>query len=106
MKILLDENIDVRLKHHFPDIYDVYTVRDMQWNGIMNGELLLLLKKNAFDAWIVVDKNIPHQQNINNFPCRVIVLDAYRNTLKHLLPLIPQVLEALINEADKIIIVK
>ncbi len=76
----------------------------MEWN--YECELLLLLKENAFDAWIVVDKNIPHQQNINNLPCLVIVLDVYRNTLKHLLPLIPQVLEALINEADKIIIVK
>jgi predicted nuclease of predicted toxin-antitoxin system len=68
MKILLDENIDIRLKHHFPATYNVCTVRDMQWNGIKNGELLLLLKENDFDAWIVVDKNIPYQQNINNLP--------------------------------------
>lgn len=106
MKILLDENIDVRLKHHFPDTYDVHTVKDMQWNGIKNGELLLLLKANDFDAWIVVDKNIPYQQNINNLPCLVIVLDVYRNTLKHLLPLIPQVLEALFLKGDKIKVIK
>jgi hypothetical protein len=35
MKILLDENIDVRFKKFFKDSqHVVYTVRDMQWNGI------------------------------------------------------------------------
>ena len=32
MKILLDENIDVRFKNHFPEIHEVFTVRDMVWN--------------------------------------------------------------------------
>lgn len=106
MKVLLDENIDVRFKHHFPDGYTVYTVKDMDWNGIKNGELLLLIKENAFDAWVVVDKNIPYQQNINTLPCLVVVLDVYRNTLKHLLPLIPKVLEALHQQVDKVVVVR
>jgi predicted nuclease of predicted toxin-antitoxin system len=67
MKILLDENIDVRLKNFFPVEYTVYTVRDMGWNGIKNGELLLLLKENNFDAWIVVDKNIPSTKHSKSF---------------------------------------
>ena len=40
MKILLDENIDIRFKLNFPSVYEVYTVRDMKWNGIKNGELI------------------------------------------------------------------
>ena len=44
MKILVDENIDVRFKNYFPDVYEVFTVKDMRWNGIKNGKLLLLLK--------------------------------------------------------------
>lgn len=75
MKILLDENIDVRFKNYFPDIFEVFTVKDMGWNGIKNGELLLLLKENNYDAWIVVDKNIPYQQNISGLPCLIVVLD-------------------------------
>ena len=97
MKILLDENIDVRFKNFFPDTIEVFTVKDMQWNGVKNGELLALLKKNNFQEWTVVDKNIPYQQNISNLPCIVIVLDVYRNTLKHLLPLMPEILNALNN---------
>jgi hypothetical protein len=37
MKVLLDENIDVRFKMLFINtIHEVYTVRDMEWNGIKN----------------------------------------------------------------------
>jgi hypothetical protein len=37
MKVLLDENIDVRFKKLFINtIHEVYTVRDMEWNGIKN----------------------------------------------------------------------
>jgi len=96
MKILLNENIDIRLKESFPkDVYEVYTVRDMKWNGAKNGELLKLLRENGFECWIVVDKNIPYQQNIAKLPCSVVVLDVVRNTLKHLQPLVPQLLDRL-----------
>ncbi len=92
MKILLDENIDVRFKTFFPaNIYEVYTVRDMQWNGIKNGTLLRLLSEHNFDCWIIVDKNLPYQQNLDNLPCTIIVLDVFRNTLKHITPMITDV---------------
>lgn len=106
MKILLDENIDVRFKRHFPDTHEVFTVKDMNWNGIKNGELLLLPKKNNFDAWLVVDKNIPYQQNLSNLPCLVVVLDVHRNTLKHLLPLIPAISKVLTTKGtEKLVII-
>lgn len=46
MKLLLDENLPKRLKQDFPD-HDVYTVRDMEWNGIKNGQLLTLMVETA-----------------------------------------------------------
>jgi hypothetical protein len=107
MKILLDENIDVRFKKSFIGQYDVFTVKDMGWNGIKNGQLLLLLKQNQFNAWIVVDKNIPYQQNLSTLPCLIIVLNIYRNTLKHLLPLLPKILQVLQREnAPKVVIIE
>ena len=106
MKILLDENIDVRMKQLFPEVYEVYTVRDMRWNGVKNGKLIQLLAENNFECWIVVDKNIPYQQNIFKLPCLIIVLDIYRNTLKHLLPLIPKIMEVLnAQKAEKVVII-
>ncbi|MDQ6812618.1 MAG: DUF5615 family PIN-like protein [Bacteroidota bacterium] len=98
MKILIDENIDVRFKILFnKSAHEVYTVRDLGWNGIKNGVLLQLLKENNFDCWIVVDKNIRHQQNIAKLSCQVIVLDVYKNTLEHITKLFPAVLGALEN---------
>ena len=82
MKILLDENIDIRLKRSFPADFEIYTVRDMGWNGIKNGELFQLLAENNFNYWIVVDKNIPYQQNTKDISFSIIVLDVFRNTLK------------------------
>jgi hypothetical protein len=38
MKILLDENIDVRFKKSFRGNYAAFTVKDMEWNGITNGQ--------------------------------------------------------------------
>ncbi len=106
MKILLDENIDVRFKKYFPDEHQVYTVQDMGWKGIKNGELLILLVQNNFDCWIVVDKNIPYQQNPIKLPCLIIVLDVVRNTLHHLQPLVSQVLDILKKDTiEKIIVI-
>jgi len=49
MLLLLDENLPKRLKPDFPE-HEVYTVRDKQWNGIKNGELMQLLVDNSFTA--------------------------------------------------------
>ncbi len=38
MKILIDENIDVRFKIFFNvTSHEVFTILDMLWNGIKNG---------------------------------------------------------------------
>lgn len=90
MKILLDENIDIRLKLLFPGGMEVFTVKDMGWTGVKNGELIQLLSRNKFDFWIVVDKNIPYQQNTKDIPFTIIVLDVFRNTLKSIEALLPK----------------
>lgn len=95
MKILLDENIDVRFKKDFPQAFDVFTVKDIGWNGIKNGRLIQLITENEFDFWIVVDKNIPFQQNLKTLSFTIIILDVFRNTLERMQKLIPQLLEAL-----------
>lgn len=62
MKVLLDENIDVRFKKEFEGSgHEVYTVRDMSWNGLKNGELLQKMSEANFDILVAVDKNLPYQ---------------------------------------------
>jgi hypothetical protein len=107
MKVLLDENIDVRFKKHLLQFYEIYTVNDMKWNGIKNGELLKLISQYNFDCWIVVDKNIPYQQNISQLPCLIIVLNVFRNTLMNLIPFIPQILQTLeLNKSNTLVILE
>ena len=67
MKILLDENLPKMLKINFADEHEVFTVREKSWNGKKNGELLGLMTLDGFDAFVTIDKNLQHQQNIKRF---------------------------------------
>ncbi len=65
MRLLLDENLPKRLKTNFID-HEIYTVRDKNWNGIKNGQLLQLMMENGFHALLTFDKNLQHQQTFRN----------------------------------------
>src|SRR5205085_4591893 len=90
MLLLLDENLPKRLKLDFPE-HEIYTVRDKQWNGIKNGDLLKLLLENSFDAFLTYDKNLQHQQNFSKYTITVFVLTAPINQYKELTKLSPKV---------------
>ena len=77
--MLLDEHLPKRLKLDLPE-YEVFTVRDMGWSGVKNGELLKLMLKNNFEILITFDKNLQHQQNFSKYTILVIVLNAEINT--------------------------
>lgn len=94
MRLLLDENLPKRLKLDFPE-HDVSTVRDRQWNGVKNGELLILLLENGFDALLTFGKNLQYQQNFSKYTLTVFVLMAKTNQYTELVKLIPQVKEYL-----------
>lgn len=90
MLLLLDENLPKRLKLDFPE-HQIFTVRDRQWNGIKNGELLKLLLGNSFNALLTFDKNLQHQQNFSKYTITVFVLTAQINQYKELTRLTPKV---------------
>ncbi len=90
MRLLLDENLPKRLKLDFPE-HEIFTVRDRQWNGIKNGELLKLLLDNSFNALLTFDKNLQHQQNFSKYTITVFVLTAQINQYKELTKLTPKV---------------
>ena len=79
MKLLLDENLPKRLKTDFQN-HEVYTVLDLGWNGVKNGQLVQLMIKQNFDALLTFDKNLQHQQNFQKHPLTVFVLSASNNT--------------------------
>jgi hypothetical protein len=93
MRILIDECLPRKLKRELPD-HEVKTVPEMGWSGVKNGALLRLMA-GRFDVFITIDQNLRYQQNLQNAPVGVILLSAPSNRLDDLLPLIPQVREAL-----------
>ena len=94
MKLLLDENLPKRLKQHF-NSHEVYTVRDMNWNGVKNVALLKLMIDNNFDVLITFDKNLQFQQNFAKYTLPILVLNAKDNTYLTLKEFIPLILTAL-----------
>ena len=96
MRLLLVENLPKQLKLDFPQ-HEIYTVRDKEWNGIKNGELLKLLIQNNFDALLTFDKNLLHQQNFVKYTIAVFVLAAKINCYEELTKLKPKIEEYLNN---------
>lgn len=94
MRLLLDENLPKRLKLDFPE-HEIFTVRGRQWNGIKNGELLVLLLEHSFDALLTYDKNLQHQQNFSKYTITVFVLTAKINQYAELTKLTPAIKEYL-----------
>jgi predicted nuclease of predicted toxin-antitoxin system len=93
MRVLLDECLPRRLKHHLPG-HEVRTVPEEGWAGKKNGELLRLASKR-FAAFVTMDQGQVDQQNIRALPIAVIVLRARSNRLDSLRPLVPLLLKAL-----------
>ena len=93
MRILLDEHVPQKLRHHFPG-HDVATVAWMGWKGIHNGSLLDLAEQ-SFDLFITLDRGLPFQQNIGKRRLGIIMLVAPNNQLHTLLDLVPKIQAAL-----------
>ena len=52
MKILVDESLPTKLAEFFGTEHQVLTVRDMNWLGKKNGELLRLVIENNFEVFV------------------------------------------------------
>lgn len=102
MKVLLDECVPRKLGRELAD-HQVFTVTERGWSGIKNGNLLALAAPE-FDVFLTVDQNLKYQQNLKNFSIGIVLLIARNNRLKTLLPLMPEVREAVskITEGDLI----
>ena len=99
MKILLDESLPRKLKNDFPPDHEIFSVRDMNWLGKKNGELLQLIIEYNFEIFITVDRNLPYQQNLQKLPLTIFVLCAINNRRDTLQKLIPAIFEKINNGA-------
>jgi len=93
VKLLLDECVTRHVKRDLAG-HEVHTVEDAGFKGLENGELLKAAA-GAYEVLITVDRNIPHQQNIDGLNIAILVLAAKRNSYARLKPLLPPALKAL-----------
>ena len=75
MKVLLDEHLPHRLRHHLGP-HDVFTVDFMGWSGLKNGELLRTAEANGIEVFVTGDKNISYQQNLADRRMAIVTLSA------------------------------
>jgi len=99
MKILLDESLPSKLKNDFPPDHEIFSVRDMNWLGKKNGELLQLIIENKFEIFVTVDRNLPYQQNLQRLPFTIFVLCAVNNRRDTLQKLVHAIFEKINNGA-------
>jgi len=93
VRILLDENLDCRLRRDLPG-HTVESAPLIGWAGLKNSALLAEAEK-SFEVLLTMDSNMAHQQNLSRFQIAVIALNARSNRLADTRPLMPKVLAIL-----------
>ena len=98
MKLLLDENIPVKLKYRFLELgIDTSTVSDKKWNSKQNGELLELLINEKFTHLVTFDSNLSFQQNFLKYPVPVIVIIAPSNNYATIMKIFQELMSCISN---------
>jgi len=88
MKILLDECVTKRLKAHLEE-FDVATVKELHLSGTKNGKLLTFCIENNFDIILTIDKNLIFQQNLDQYPIIIVVLNSPTSKIEDLVTFLP-----------------
>jgi hypothetical protein len=106
MKVLLDEQLPVKLKYRLQPEIEVSTVRDESWLGIKNGSLILLAFNSGFTVFITNDKDLGFQQKLNRFKILFINVNQPSNRYEELLPVIFDIKKWLLKNNTEVIINK
>ena len=73
MHLLPDECVPRPLRRAFTG-HVARTVPEMGWRGLRNGPLLQRIAAAGVDAFVTVDQNLRHQQNLSGRQLAVLVL--------------------------------
>ena len=75
MNVLLDENLDHRLRNYL-DKHDVFTTSYKGWDGLKNGKLLETAEKGGVDVLVTGDKTLSYEQNLTGRKLAIVALSA------------------------------
>jgi len=89
VKVLLDENLDRRLRRNLSD-HDVFTASYMGWDGLKNGSLLRAAESDGFDVFLTGDQTLIQEQNLRGFRLALVILSTveWRIIQDHLPPIV------------------
>jgi hypothetical protein len=96
MKVLLDEQLNRKIKPMFLNC-EVFTIEEMGWLGLKNGQLREELNNAGFDVLITADKNIPFQQNLTKVIFSIFLLDIPNLAIASQIDFLPKLNEFLQN---------
>lgn len=75
MKVLLDENLDHRLRHHLGS-HEVFTSSFMGWSGLKNGMLLSAAEQAGFDLLLTGDRSLYQEQNLKGRRLAIVAMSS------------------------------
>lgn len=91
MKVLLDENIDKKLKALLSERdIECDTVKDFGHRGAKNGELLAFAE-GIYDVFVTMDKSIRKQQNLAGRRIALLLIRARSNRVKDVIPYLREI---------------
>lgn len=94
MKVLLDENLDLRLRGNL-GLHDVFTASYKGWDGLKNGKLLDAAESDGFEVLLTGDQTLYYEQNLTGRRLAIVAMSSveWRIVKDHL----PQILTAIDN---------
>ncbi len=75
MKVLLDQNLDHRLRAHLVS-HQVFTAVYKGWEELENGKLLDAADEDGFDVFLTGDKSLFQEQNLTGRRLAIVALSA------------------------------
>ena len=86
MKVLLDENLDHRLRKNLGS-HEVFTASYKGWEGLKNGALLKAAEGDAFDVLITGDQTLFYEQSLTGRRLAIVALSSIEwRIIEHYLP--------------------
>lgn len=97
MRFLLDHCVDRRFAELLAGALaecEVQTAAERGWEQLQNGELLKAAAEGGFEAFVTIDRNLRHQQNLSKLPLAVIEVNSPSSRLAELEAFLPAFKEA------------
>jgi predicted nuclease of predicted toxin-antitoxin system len=95
MRILLDENVPIALRHLLPAAY-VTTISYLKLKSAPD-DVVLQHASEGFDVLITADQNMVFQQNLSSISARLIILPSTR--INQIIDVLPAIVAALASDA-------